>query len=296
MRCRSTNKSMKRGRRSFFGNLAANDPALMARLYPTLENIGKTDDQHRRDAAQREFGSPAGRDGHRRWGAVSAASRSDIADPLIALANSAYQWIVLMVRAHFGRLRRTVRADPEGSKPQFTASVSTTSDFGTPPRRPFEAEGAPIPALWHLLFEGFRRRRHRTGAEPDAGFLRGLVDPTTVQPSDPTRDETHHDIPGRISGSKPHPKPEKSKSFTVGSARAEQRPHRSRCVSHHVAMRSPALDPNYLLAHESQYPAIERDPVTNEITRLNLPYSNLGSTTWGHRRQRARSRWPRWAR
>lgn len=275
-----------------FGNPAANDPALMARLYPTLENIGKTSTTSIDARGSREFGSlPGGAMGIAVGAEVRRESFKSTPDPLIA----AGELSVLggsssdgsrNISAVYAELSAPIL---KGLESQLAIRVDHYSDFGTAttPKLGLKWKALPILALRGTYSEGFRAPALTELVQsPTRGFYSGLVDPQLCpDPTDTTNLNCDISVEA-ISGSNPNLKPEKSKSFTVGLVFEPSSDLSIAVDAYRIKRRNEitGLDPNYLLAHESQYPGyVERDPVTNEITRLNLPYSNLGSTaTWGY--------------
>jgi len=275
-----------------FGNPAANDPGLMARLYPTLSNLGKTSTTGVDVRGSREFGSlPGGAMGLALGVEARRESFKSTPDALIA----ADEFSVLGSSSSDGS--RTVTAAYAELSAPLLKSVETQlairadhySDFGTAVTPKVGAKWKPLTnlALRATYAEGFRAPSLTELVQsPTRGFYSGLIDPQLCpDPSDQTNPNCDVSVEA-VFGSNPNLKPEKSKSFTVGLV-FEPADNLSIAVDAYRIKRKneiAGLDPNYLLAHESQYPGyVERDPDTNEITRLNLPYSNLGSTmTWGY--------------
>lgn len=275
-----------------YGNPAANDPALMARLYPTLRNIGKTQTTSLDLRGSREFGSLPG-------GALALALGTEVRresfrstpDPLIA----ANELSVLGGSSSDGS-RSISAAYVELSAPvlksletQLAVRLDHYSDFGT-------ATTPKIGMKWKALSDLAVRATYSKGfrapsltelvQSPTRGFYGGIVDPVLCpDPTDATNANCDLSVES-IFGSNPNLKPEKSKSFTVGLVFEPSSDLNVALDIYRIKRRDEisGLSPGYLLAHEPEYPGyVERDPGTNEIVRLNLPYSNLGSTTvWGY--------------
>lgn len=274
-----------------YGNPGANDPALMAALYPTLKNRGTTSTTGIDLRGSREFGSlPGGPMGLALGVETRRESFKSTPDPLIA----ADAFSVLGGSSSDGS--RTVSAVYAELSAPVLKSVETQlalrmdhySDFGTAttPKVGLKWKALNNLALRATYAEGFRAPSLTELVQsPTRGFYSGLVDPQLCpDPSDDQNPNCNLSVEA-ISGSNPNLKPEKSKSFTVGMV---FEPHNNLTISadvFHIKRRNEitGLSPDYLLANESKYPGyVERDPDTGEIVRLNLPYSNLGSTeTWG---------------
>lgn len=275
-----------------YGNPSANDPALMARLYPTLRNKGTTSTSSLDLRGTREFGSlPGGAIGVALGAEVRHESFKSTPDPLIA----ADTFSVLGGSSSDGS-RNISAAYAELSAPllkgletQVAVRMDHYSDFGTAttPKLGVKWKALPTLALRGTYSEGFRAPSLTELVQsPTRAFYSGLVDPQLCpDPTDTTNANCDISV-AAVSGSNPNLKPEKSKSFTVGLVFEPSNNLSVAFDAYRIKRRNEitGLDPNYLLAHESQYPGyVVRDPATNEITQLNLPYSNLGSTdTWGY--------------
>lgn len=275
-----------------FGNPSANDPNLMARLYPTIHNLGKTSTSSLDVRGSREFGSLPG-------GALAIAvgaetrheSYKSIADPLVM----AEEFSVLggassdgsrNVSALYAELSAPIL---KGIETQLAVRMDHYSDFGTAttPKLGLKWKALTTLALRATYSEGFRAPAlTELSQSPSRGFYSGLVDPVLCpDPTDTTNANCDLSVEA-LFGSNPSLKPEKSKSYTVGLV-FEPTSNLSVAVDAYRIKRTneiTSIAPDYLLAHEAQYPGfVQRDPNTNEITRLNLNYSNLGSTnTWGY--------------
>lgn len=273
-----------------YGNPGANDPALMARLYPTLKNRGTTSTTGIDLRGSRELGQLAG-------GPIGLAlgvetrreSFKSTPDPLIA----ADAFSVLggsssdgsrTVSALYAELSAPVLKSVET---QLAVRMDHYSDFGTAttPKVGVKWKALSNLALRATYAEGFRAPSLTELVQsPTRGFYSGLVDPQLCPVPDDTNPNCDLSVEA-ISGSNPNLKPEKSKSFTVGLVFEPSNNLTIAADVFHIKRRNEitGLSPDYLLANESKYPGyVERDPDTGEITRLNLPYSNLGSTeTWG---------------
>lgn len=275
-----------------FGNPSANDPALMARLYPTIHNVGKTSTSGVDVRASREFGSlPGGPMGVALGVETRHESYKSVADPLVM----AEEFSVLggassdgsrNVSAFYAELSAPIL---KGLETQLAVRMDHYSDFGTAttPKLGVKWKALPTLALRATYAEGFRAPALTELTQtPSKGFYSGLQDPLLcTDPTDTTNPNCDISVPA-LFGSNPGLKPEKSKSFTVGLVFEPTSDVSVAVDAYRIKRRNEitSIAPDYLLAHEAQYPGfVERDPVTNEITQLNLNYSNLGTTdTWGY--------------
>lgn len=275
-----------------YGNPAANDPALMARLYPTVRSRGTTSTTGVDLRGSRDIGQLSG-------GAVSIAlgvetrreAFKSTPDPLI----SSDAFSVLGASSSDGS-RNVSAVYAELSAPvtktietQLALRVDHYSDFGTAttPKLGLKWKALNDLALRGTYAEGFRAPSLTELVQsPTRAFYDGIVDPQLCpNPSDEENPNCNLSVEA-ISGSNPNLKPEKSKSFTVGLVFEPSDNFSISADVFRIKRRNEItnLEPGYLLGNESQYPGyVERDPATGVITFLNLPYSNLGSTsTWGY--------------
>jgi iron complex outermembrane recepter protein len=275
-----------------FGNPSANDPALMARLYPTLNQEGKTSTTSIDVRGSRELMPMAG-------GPMAIAvgfetrreSFKSGNDPLVDAGD------ISVLGGSSSDGSRTINAMyaelsvpfAKGIEAQLAVRNDRYNDFGsaTTPKLGIKWKALPNLALRSTYSEGFRAPALTELVQsPTRGFISGLVDPQLCP--DPTdEDNANCNLSVEvISGSNPALKPEKSKSLTFGvvfepmnnlSISADA--YRIKRVNEITTIAA-----DYLLANEATYPGlVVRDPVTNEIQRLNLLYSNLGSTNlWGY--------------
>jgi iron complex outermembrane receptor protein len=275
-----------------FGNPSANDPSLMARLYPTLNQEGKTSTTSADIRANRDLMQLAG-------GALAVsvgleARRESFKsgnDPLvdagdISVLGGSSSDGSRRVNALYAELSAPIF---KGVETQLAFRTDRYSDFGSATTPKVGIKWKPLPnlVLRGTYSEGFRAPALTELVQsPTRGFYSGLVDPKLCP--DPTDTENLNcDISVEaLFGSNPKLKPEKSKSFTLGLV-FEPSNNLSVSVDAYRIKRTneiTSIDPNYLPANEATYPGfVTRDPDTDEITRLNLLYSNLGSTnTWGY--------------
>lgn len=274
-----------------FGNPSANDPALMSQLYPTLKDKGTTSTASLDAHGSRElFALPGGKAALaigaevRREKFTSTPDALEAAGEISVLGASAAKGS-RTASAAYAELSLPLLKSLEAS---LAARVDHYSDFGsaTTPKVGLKWKVLPNLALRGTYAEGFRAPSlTETSSTPSTGFYSGIRDPKLCPT--PSSDNDNCDLSVKaVSGSNPDLKPEKSKSFTAGIV-FDATDNLSIAVDgFHIKRRDEisSMDPDYLLAHESDYPGyVSRDPVTGEIQQLNLLYTNLGSTTvWGY--------------
>jgi iron complex outermembrane receptor protein len=275
-----------------FGNPSANDAGLMARLYPTLNQEGKTstssaDVRGNRDLMQLPGGPLAISVGLE----TRRESFKSGNDPLveageISVLGGASSDGSRTVSAVYAELSAPVL---KGLEAQLAFRTDRYSDFGsaTTPKVGLKWKALPNLVLRSTYSEGFRAPALTELVQsPTRGFYSGLVDPKLCpDPTDTTNANCDISVEA-IFGSNPNLKPEKSKSVTLGLVFEPSSDVSIAVDAYRIKRRNEitSIDPNFLLANEATYPGLViRDPVTNEITRLDLLYSNLGSTeVWGY--------------
>lgn len=275
-----------------FGNPAANDPGLMARLYPTIHNVGKTSTSGVDLRGSREFGSlPGGPMGIALGVETRHESFKSVADPLVmadefSVLGGASSDGSRNVSALYAELSAPLL---KGVETQVALRMDHYSDFGTAttPKLGVKWKALTNLALRATYAEGFRAPALTELVQtPTKGFYSGLVDPQLCPDPTVTTNLNCDLSVAAFSGSNPNLKPEKSKSFTVGLVFEPTSDVSVAVDAYRIKRRNEitSIAPDYLLAHEAQYPGfVVRDPVTNEITQLNLNYSNLGTTNlWGY--------------
>jgi iron complex outermembrane receptor protein len=275
-------------RNSFtFGNPGANDAGLMSRLYPTLGDIGKTATTSIDARASRELMQlPAGPLSL----AVGIEARRETftstPDPLtasgaISVLGASSSDGSRTVNAYYAELAVPIFKTLEAS---LAARLDHYSDFGsaTTPKVGLKWKVLPNLVIRGTYAEGFRAPAlTELTQSPTTGFYSGIRDPKLCpDPSDSTNANCDLSV-AAVFGSNPKLQPEKSKNTTIGFV-FEPHPNFSIATDFYRIKRRDeiaGIDPDYLLANESQYPGyVVRDPVTNEIQSLNLQYTNLGST------------------
>ena len=276
-----------------FGNPSANDPALMAALYPTLREKSVTSTVSIDARGTRElFALPGGNNASVAVGVETRREKfNSTPDPLsaageISVLGSSESHGSRTVSAAFAELALPFGKTFEAS---LAARVDHYSDFGsaTTPKVGLKWKLLPNLALRGTYAEGFRAPSlTETTQSPTTGFYSGIRDPKLC-PDPVEHPNDNCDLSVRaVFGANPDLKPENSKSMTFGVV-FEPADELSIAFDAYKIKRTDeisGIDPDYLLAHESSYPGyVVRDPETDEITQLNLPYTNLGSTrVWGY--------------
>jgi len=275
-----------------FGNPSANNAALMSALYPTLHETGTTTTTSVDVRGTREvFSLPGGGTASLAVGLEARGEKfNSTPDPLSAAGE------ISVLGSSESHGSRTVSAAYAELSLPFTktfelsmaARMDHYSDFGTATTPKLGAKWKVLPnlAFRATYAEGFRAPSlTETTQSPTTGFYSGIRDPKLCpDPTDETNDNCSLSVRA-VSGSNPNLKPEHSKSFTAGLV-FEPTDNVSIAFDAYRVKRTDeisGIDPDYLLAHESEYPGyVVRDPDTDEIKQLNLQYTNLGSTrVWG---------------
>ena len=275
-----------------FGNPSANNAALLAALYPTLKDQGTTSvisvDAH---ASREIFELPGGKASL----AIGAEARKEkftsTPDPLTA----AGELSVLGASGSDGS-RTASAAYAELSMPilksleaNAAVRIDHYSDFGsaTTPKVGLKWKLLPNLALRSTYAEGFRAPSlTETSSTPTTGFYSGIRDPKLCPDPTQSATNTNCDLSVKaVSGSNPDLKPEKSKSVTVGMLFDPSDSFSIAVDAFRIKRRDEisSIDPDYLLAHEADYPGFVTRDASGVIQQLNLVYTNLGSTTvWGY--------------
>lgn len=268
-----------------FGNPGANNASLMSRLYPTLRSNGTTqtasiDLRGSRDLMQMANGPLAVSIGteFRTESFVSTPDALVAANEISVLGASSADGKrnISALYAEFSiPLLKTVEA-------QLAARMDRYSDFGTAttPKAAIKWKVIPTLALRATYSEGFRAPAlTETSASPSRGFYSGIRDPKTCPVPDSVNLNCDLSIEA-LSGSNPNLKPEKSKSMSFGIV-FEPIDNLSITLDTFNIKRTDeisGIDVDYLLANEGAYPGYVQRKADGTINKLNLPYTNLGST------------------
>ena len=274
-----------------FGNPGANSPALMAALYPTLNDEGKTSTTSIDLRGSRELMKLSG-------GALSLAVGAELRHETFKSSNdplTASGQISVLGGSSSDGSRNVSALYAELSIPvtkTIEASLATRtdhySDFGTAtvPKAGIKWKVLPNLALRATYAEGFRAPSlTETTQTPSTGFYTGIRDPKNCpDPSDTTNLDCSLSVKA-LSGSNPNLKPEKSKSFTAGLVFQPTDDISMSFDAYKIRRRDEiaSIDPDYLLANEANYPGYVVRKPDGKIDQLNLQYTNLGSTkVWGY--------------
>jgi iron complex outermembrane recepter protein len=277
-------------RNSFtFGNPSANDPALMSRLYPTLRDQGKTSTTSLDVRGSKELLTlPAGPlqlalgAEVRREKYVSTPDALTASGALSVLGASSSSGS-RTISALYAELALPIIKNLEAS---LAGRYDKYSDFGstTNPKLGLKYKVLPNLALRATYAEGFRAPAiTETTQTPSRGFFSGIRDPKNCPVPDPANLNCDLSLEA-FSGSNPNLKPERSKSLTAGLV-FEPLDNLSIALDLYKIKRRneiASIDPDYLLAHEAEYPGYVVRKADGTIDFLNLQYTNLGSTRiWG---------------
>ncbi len=269
-----------------FGNPSANDPALMARLYPNLHNQGTTsttsvDIHGSRDLMQLAGGALGLSVGAevRRESFVSTPDALLAANEISVFGASSADGS-RTVSAFYAELSAPLLKSLETS---LAARVDQYSDFGSAvtPKASIKWKIAPTFAVRSTYSEGFRAPAlTEIAASPTRGFLPGIRDPKLCpDPSDTNNLNCSLDVQN-VSGSNPKLTPEKSKSFSMGLVFEPTDSFSITLDTYNIKRTDEisSIDANYLLANEASFPGFVVRDAKGVIKQLNTPYTNLGST------------------
>jgi iron complex outermembrane receptor protein len=268
-----------------FGNPGANNPGLMARLYPTLRDNGTTqtasiDLRGSRDLVQMANGPLSVSVGteFRTESFVSTPDALTAAGEISVLGASSADGKrnISALYAEFSiPVFKTVEA-------QLAARMDRYSDFGnaTTPKAAVKWKVLPNLALRATYSEGFRAPAlTETSSSPSRGFYSGIRDPKTCPVPDSVNANCDLSLEA-ISGSNPNLKPERSKSMSFGIV-FEPIDNLSVTLDTYNIKRTDeisSIDVDYLLANEGTFPGYVQRKADGTIDKLNVPYTNLGST------------------
>ncbi len=272
-----------------FGNPSADDPGLISRLYPTLREVGTTTTASIDVKGSRDiYKLPAGQIGLALGAEVRHEKFQSTPDPLVAAGDlsvlgSSSSEGGRTISAAYAEFSIPILKSLEAS---VAGRVDHYSDFGTTvnPKLGFKWKILPMLALRGTYATGFRAPAiTELSTSPSTGFYSDIRDPRLCPTPDPANVNCLVSFPATFS-SNPNLKPEKSKSFTAGVI-FEPLDNLSLAVdAFRIKRRNEitSLDPDYVLAHEDQYPGVVIRNPDGTINSMNLSYSNLGSTRiWG---------------
>jgi len=266
-------------------NASANDPALLARLYPQLNNHADTSTSSIDVHGNRElFALPGGplamslgaEFRHEQFDATPDTRFTDGSISLIGMTGSNGS---RSVAAAYGELSAPVLKTVELS---LAARTDRYSDFGSAFTPKAGVKWSP---LQQLAFRGTYAEGFRAPSLPElhAGNTNGyskVQDPKLCPVFDTANDNCERYV-SYTTGANPDIKAEKSKSFTVGFV-VEPVPRWSLSVDAYKIKRRNELSTIstiYLLENESRYAdRIVRNPVSGKIDHLSLITANLSQT------------------
>lgn len=273
-------------RNSFMlGKPEANDPALMARLYPTLLNKARTGTDSIDMRASRDwFSLPGGPVGvalgaELRRERFTATPDTRMMDGSIQLFSVSGSDGSRRQSAVFGELVAPITKALELS---LAARVDRNSDFGsaTTPKLGLKWKANSRLLLRGTYSEGFRAPTLPEMNSSRITYYSKVRDPKfcpEYKPEEPLCDRYVQ----VESGNNPDLKAEKSKSMTLGLVFEPWRDASLSVDFYNIKRRDEigAITADYLLAHESSYPDfIKRNAITGWIDKLFLLTTNLAQT------------------
>ena len=273
-----------------FGNPSANNQGLMGRLYPTLRDVGTTTTESVDLHGSRDiFSLPAGAVGLALGAEIRHEKFSSQPDPLkaagdISVFGSSESEGSRTISAGYAELSVPVFKSFEAS---LAARIDHYSDFGSTvnPKLGFKWKIIPALALRGTYATGFRAPAiTELSTSPSSGFFDNIRDPKNCATFDQNNPNCALSLPATFT-SNPALKPEKSKNFTAGVIFEPIDEVSIAFDAFQIKRRNEItfLDPDYLLAHESQYPGLVVRNEDGTINHLDLSYANLGSTRiWGY--------------
>ncbi|MEI8327305.1 MAG: TonB-dependent receptor, partial [Betaproteobacteria bacterium] len=273
-----------------FGNPGANAPGLISRLYPTLRDQGTTSTASVDLRGTRELmqlaGGPLGVAVGIEMRRETFTSTPDalVSAEEISVLGAASARGTRTIGALFAELSAPIFKTVEAS---LAARVDRYSDFGSAitPKASVKWKVVPTLALRATYSEGFRAPAlTELSSSPSRGFYSGIRDPKLCPVPNSANANCDMSIEA-ISGSNPKLQPERSKSFTAGIVFEPTDSFSVVLDTYNVKRRDEisGIDPDYLLANEASYPGYVVRNAAGEIDRLNLQYTNLGSThVWGY--------------
>ncbi len=267
------------------GQPQANDPALMARLYPTMDNTALTTTSSVDLRASREWlALPGGRIGVAIGAELRRETFSATPDPL--MTSGAIQLFSVpavggsrRMGAVYGELVAPVL---KGLELSLAGRIDRYSDFGSASTPKVGVKWRPLPqlALRSTYSEGFR-----APSLPEMNASR-VTAYTVVQdpkfcPIYKEDDPVCQRYVQYESGNNPDLRAEKSHSLTAGFVLEPSRDLSLAVDAYRIKRRDEitSMDTAYLLNHESDYPQyVVRNPITGLIDKLFLLTSNLAGT------------------
>ncbi len=273
-----------------FGNPSANDPGLMSRLYPKLRDVGTTTTSSIDLRGSRDiYTLPAGPVTLALGAELRHEKFSSQPDPLkaagdISVFGSSESEGGRTIGAGYAEFAIPVFKNFEAS---LAARVDHYSDFGTTtnPKLGFKWKVLPSLAFRGTYATGFRAPAiTELSTSPSSGFFDNIRDPKNCPVFDQTNANCAVSLPATFTSNRGL-KPEKSKNFSAGLIFEPLDNVSIAFDVYKLKQRNTItfLDPDYLLAHESQYPGLVNRNPDGTLNSLNLSYANLGEVQiWGY--------------
>jgi iron complex outermembrane receptor protein len=271
-----------------FADPAANDPALMARLYPQLVDIGRTSTASIDARGAREvYTLPAG-PVQLAIGAELRRERFDMqADPLTGAGEISQIFVPTAaasrtVASAYGELALPLAPDVEAS---LAARWDHYSDFGSTvnPKFGIKWKAAPNLALRATYSSAFRAPSLSESSQQQVPGFAIVRDPQLCPALDRANPNCEKFVPA-ISSGNPALKPERAWSATAGIVFEPWRDTSFTVDAFSIRRHDQIdfIDPAFLLDHEADYPGyVVRNP-DGTLQQLNVQYTNLAeSRVWG---------------
>jgi len=271
-----------------FGEPAANDPALMARLYPQLVDLGRTSTASIDARGTREVlllpGGPA------RLALGTELRREhyeSTPDPLTAAGEISAFFLSSgagsrTVAAAYAELALPIAPTLEAS---LAARWDRYSDFGSTvnPKLGLKWKATANVALRATYTTAFRAPSLSETSQGQVAGVALVRDPVTCPVPDLANPNCVLHVLA-VSVGNPALKPERARSATAGIVVEPWRDASFTVDAFNIRRRAQIdyIDPAFLLEHEADYPGYVVRKPDGTIDHLNLQYTNLGETrVWG---------------
>ncbi len=271
-----------------FGDPAANDPALMARLYPQLVDLGRSSTTSIDARGTREvFRLPGGAASLALGGELRRERFDMLPDPLTAAGEISQIFVptasgTRTVASAYAELALPLTAAIEAS---LAARWDHYSDFGSTvnPKAGIKWKASPNLALRATYSSAFRAPSlSETQQQQIPGFAI-VRDPVLCPVPNPANPNCEKFVPA-ISSGNPVLKPERAWSATAGIVFEPWRDTSFTVDAFSIRRHDQIdfIDPAFLLDHEADYPGyVVRNP-DGTLKQLNVHYTNLAeSRVWG---------------
>jgi iron complex outermembrane recepter protein len=271
-----------------FGDPAANDPALMARLYPLLVDVGRTSTASIDVRGSREVFTIGGRPAQLAIGAELRRERYDQQpDPLTAAGEISSIFVdsaagSRTVASSYAEIALPLEATVEAS---LAARWDHYSDFGSTvnPKAGLKWKAMSNLALRATYSSAFRAPSLSETSQQQVPGFAIVRDPQLCPVPDQNNPNCSLFVPA-ISSGNPALKPERAWSATAGLVFEPWRGASLTVDAFNIRRRDQIdfIDPAFLLDHEADYPGyVVRNP-DGTLKQLNVLYTNLAeSRVWG---------------